>query len=397
MVIFPSSPLHTLAELRADLPLTNDVIYLQSGSYTPIPQVTQAWMSEMLRLENEVVLGLAGQGQASDFYALAEAARQTLAAFLGVAAHEVAWAHNTTMATRLAIQSLSWAAGDKLALSDVEHVSTVALAQGMAQQLGVTTTVISSGDGPTYTPAFFLEQLDHQLTPDHKLLILCHVANTDGRRLPVKEAVQLARARGVKTLIDGAQAVGVFPVDAGAIAADFYTGSLHKWLMGPAGLGFLVVNRTHLPAYNPFWLPRSDEKPHSAATQSELGTPNYTLRLGAGYAVTLLQQLGLSAIENHMASLTAQLRTGLHSIPGLRNAGPEPWSLSSSLTTVQVAGGSLDHCQQLVTLLRERYRIITKVRPEVCGVRISLAAFTTVEEVEQLLTALAATVPLVKQ
>lgn len=394
MAIFPSSPLHTLAELRADLPLTNDVIYLQSGSYTPIPQVTQTWMNEMLRLENAVVLGLAGQGAAGDFYALAEAARQTLATFLGVEAYEVAWTHNTTTATRLALQSLPWTAGDKLALSDVEHASTVALAQGMVQR-GVTTTVIPSGDGPTYTPAFFLDQLDRQLTPDHKLLILCHVANTDGRRLPVKEAVQLARARGVKTLIDGAQAVGVFPVDAGDIAADFYTGSLHKWLMGPAGLGFLVVNRAHLPDYNPFWLPMSSEKPRSAATQSELGTPNYTLRLGAGYAVTLLQHLGLSAMENHMAALTAQLRTGLQTIPGLRNAGPEPWALSSSLTTVQLTDGSLARCQHLVTLLRERYRIITKVRPEVCGVRISLAAFNTVEEVEQLLMALSATVSLV--
>lgn len=395
MVHFPSPPLHTLAELRADLPLTNDVIYLQSGSYTPIPQVTQAWMSEMLGLENGVVLGLAGQEAAGDFYALAEEARQTLAAFLGVAAHEVAWTHNTTMATRLALQSLPWNAGDKLALSDVEHASTVALAQGMAQQRGVTTTVIPSGDGPTYTPDFFLDQLDRCLTPDHKLLVLCQVANTDGRRLPVKEAVQLARSRGVKTLIDGAQAVGVFPVDAGAIGADFYTGSLHKWLMGPAGLGFLVVNRAQLPDYNPYWLPRASEKPISAASQSELGTPNYTLRLGAGYAVTLLQQLGLSVVEGHMATLTAHLRDGLRSIPGLRNAGPEPWALSSSLTTLQLTDGSLAQCQQLVTLLRARYRIITKVRPEVCGVRISLAAFNTAAEVEQLLAALAKTIPVI--
>jgi len=395
MVTFPPPPIHTLAQLRDDVPLTREVIYLQSGSYTPVPQVTQHWMNEMLRLENAVVLGLAGQGVASDFYELAELARQTLAAFLGVSAQEVAWSQNTTTATRLAVQSLPWQADDKLALSDVEHASTVALAQGMAQQRGVTTTVIPSGDGPTYAPDFFLEQLDRYLTPDHKLLILCHVANTDGRRLPVQEAVQIARERGVKTLVDGAQAVGVFPVDVGAIDADFYTGSLHKWLMGPAGLGFLVVNRTHLADFNPYWLPKLGEKPLSAATQSEVGTPNYNLRLAAGYAVTLLQQIGLSTIENQMASLTAQLRNGLRDLPGVRNAGLDAWALSGSLTTLQLDGGSLAQCQHLVTLLRERYRIITKVRPEVCGVRISVAAFNTTAEVDQLLTALAATVPLV--
>ncbi|MCE7982362.1 MAG: aminotransferase class V-fold PLP-dependent enzyme [Caldilinea sp. CFX5] len=393
MAQFPSPPLHTIAQLRDDLPLTSEVVYLQSGSYTPIPQVTQAWMNEMLQLENAVVLGLAGKGAAADFYDLTELARQTLAAFLGVSAEEVAWSQNTTSATRLAIQSLTWQAGDKLALSDIEHTSTFALAQAMTQQRGVVTTVIPSGDGPTYTPEFFLAQLDRHLTPDHKLLVLCHVANTDGRRLPVKAAVQLARERGVKTLIDGAQAVGVFPVDAGEIDADFYTGSLHKWLMGPAGLGFLVVNRTHLPDFNPYWLPLTTDKPITAASRGEVGTPNYTLRLGAGYALTLLQQIGLSHIEHQMAALTAQLRTGLHNLPGVHNAGPEPWSLSSSLTTLQLAGGSLTQCQQLVTLLRKRYRIITKVRPEVCGVRISLAAFNTAAEVDQLLTALAETLP----
>ena len=100
-----------------------------------------------------------------------------------------------------------------------------------------------------------------------------------------------------------------------------------------------------------------------------------------------------ASLERQMATLTAQLRNGLGNIPGVHNAGPDAWSLSSSLTTLQLNDGSLAQCQQLVTLLRERYRIITKVRPEVCGVRISVAAFNTAAEIDQLLTALAATVP----
>lgn len=96
-----------------------------------------------------------------------------------------------------------------------------------------------------------------------------------------------------------------------------------------------------------------------------------------------------------MAALTAQLRDWLRNVPGLRNAGPDMWALSSSLTTLQLTDGSLAQCQRLVTLLRDQDRIITKVRPEVCGVRISLAAFNTAAEVEQLLMALSATVPLV--
>ena len=155
----------------------------------------------------------------------------------------------------MAISSFDWQAGDKLAVTDVEHLSTRSLADGMKQRWGVETTVIASGDGPAYTPDYFLDQLDRHLTPDHRLLIMSHVANIDGRRLPVAEATQIARARGVKTLIDGAQSVGGFPVNVAEIGADFYSGSVHKWLMGPAGVGFLVIDRQQRTEYNPYFLP----------------------------------------------------------------------------------------------------------------------------------------------
>lgn len=390
---FPTPPVHTLADLRADLPLTNEAVYFQSGSYAPIPQSTQAWMNEMLRLENAHVLGLGGKGVATEFHARAEFARQLLADFLGVAADQVVWSQNTTTATRLAVQSIRWQPGDKLALSDVEHASTFELARGMEQHHGVTTTTMRTGGESGSDADYFLEQLDRHLTADHKLLILCHVANTDGRRLPVREAAQIARARGVKTLVDGAQAVGVFPVNVGAIDADFYSGSLHKWLMGPAGLGFLLVNRRSLADFNPYWLPQNGNEVVKAATNRELGTPNYTLRLGAGYAIALLQQIGMAQIEHQMRSLSEQLRTALADRPDVWNAGPHEWERSSSITTLQLANGTPERCQRLVASLREEDKIICKFRPEICGVRISLAAFNSAEEVNLLIEALTRLLP----
>lgn len=389
-----NSPIDTLAHLRADLPIVQNVTYLQTGSYAPVPTITQSYMAALLREENERVLAAGSKAGDADFTWRVEAARQRLATFLGVTVDEVAWSYNTTTATRLALQSFGWRPGDKLALTDVEHVSTFKLAQGMAAVLGVQVTVIPTGDGPAYDPAYFLEQLAQHLTPDHRLLIMCHVANTDGRRLPVAEAVPIARERGVKTLIDGAQAVGVFPVDVGAIGADFYSGSLHKWLMGPAGVGFLVVNHNQLPTYNPNWLPPSPGEPLTAGTLSEVGTPNNILRMGAAYSLEILQQIGLAQLEAQMQGLTAHLRERVRTLPGVSNAGPHAWSLSSSITTLQLQSGSLEKCHRLVTLLRERYQIITKVRPEVCGVRISVAAFNTAAEIDHLLAALATLVPL---
>lgn len=381
----------TLAELRADLPITRNFVYLQTGSYAPVPVSTQEYMASLQREESEHVLAAGGKGSTSDFHHQAERARQTLAALLGVTPAEFAWTYNTTTATRLAIRSICWQAGDRLAISDVEHASTVDLALGMQQAMGVATTVIPTDFDGSYAPDYFLEQLDHLLTPEHRLLILCHVANTDGRRLPVAQAVRLARTRGVKILIDGAQAVGVFPIDVGAVDADFYSGSLHKWLMGPAGVGFLVVNAAQLDAYNPnlLPLPHGDEPRLTAGALSELGTANHVLRMGAAFSVATLQQIGLERIEDQMRRLTQRLRGGLHHISGIRQLGPAQWEDSSSITTIQMAESTLEKCQRLAAALRERYSIVSKVRPEVLGVRISVAAFNTEQEIDLLLEALA--------
>jgi selenocysteine lyase/cysteine desulfurase len=386
--------IQTLEQLRADLPVTRSCAYFQTGSYAPVPLSTQQIMGELLRAENESFIALGGKGAASSFYQQAEAARQTVANLLQVQADEVAWSYNTTTATRLAVQSIRWQRGDKLAISDVEHASTFTMARGMEQALGTITTMIESGNGPTYSPERLLEELDRKLTADHRLLILCHVANTDGRRLPVAEAVQIARARGILTLVDGAQAVGVFPVDVKAIGADFYAGSGHKWLMGPAGVGFLVVNKAHLPDYNPNFMPLPPPgESLTAASRSELGTPSHVTRIGTAYSIATLQQIGLAQIEQQARTLSEQLRAGLRRIPGVRNAGPDAWSLSSSITTLQLENGTPERMQQLVGILREQYRIVTKFRPEVCGVRVAVAAFNTAEEIDKLLAALVKVVP----
>jgi selenocysteine lyase/cysteine desulfurase len=201
--------------------------------------------------------------------------------------------------------------------------------------------------------------------------------------------VKIARERGVKTLVDGAQAVGVFPVDVGAIGADFYSGSGHKWLMGPAGIGFLVVAQAQLPHYNPNMMPLpAAGEMLTVGGRSELGTANHVSRLGTAYSITTLQQIGLAKIEVRICTLTQQLREGVQAIPGVYNAGPDDWDLSSGITTLQIRDGSPARMQKLVECLRDQYQIVTKFRPEVCGVRVSIAAFNTAEEIDRLLNAL---------
>jgi len=386
------------SQLRAEIPLASQYIYLNSCTFGPVLQSVQRCMAEALREENEEIIAIRGTEAGVRFYERAEKARQSVADLLGVSAANVAWVYNTTTASRLAIMSVDWQAGDKLAVTDVEHLSTHRAARGLAQGRGVEVTVIPTAEpheGAYRGPSYFLEQLDQMLTPEHRLLVISHVSNIDGRRLPVMEATRLARSRGVKTLVDGAQSVGMFGVNAKEIGAEFFSGSVHKWLMGPPGIGFLVVSEEGKEDYNPFSLPlptgaggRPDGSLMAAGALNELGTQNYALRIGAGACVETAQRIGLEKIEEQCRSLTERLRAGLCSVPRIRVASPAKWEHSSSVTTVQLQDGTPDRCLKLVERLLEEYRIVVKYRPEICGVRIGVAAFNTAEEVEQLLTAL---------
>ena len=390
-------------QLRAEIPLTSQYIYLNSCTFGPVLRSVQRCMADALREENEEIIAIRGKEAGVRFYERAEKARQSAAELLGVSAANVAWVYNTTTASRLAIMSVDWRQGDKLAVTDVEHLSTHRAARGLAQGRGVEVTVVPTAEpheGTYRGPSYFLEQLDQMLTHGHRLLVISHVSNIDGRRLPVNEATRLARSRGVKVLVDGAQSVGMLGVDAKEIGAEFFSGSVHKWLMGPPGIGFLVVSDEGKKDYNPFCLPlptgaggRTDGSLMAAGALNELGTQNYALRIGAGACVEAAQRIGLNKIEEQCRSLTERLRAGLRSVPGIRVASPAKWEHSSSVTTVQLQDGTPDRCLKLVERLLEEYRIVVKYRPEICGVRIGVAAFNTAEEVERLLTALGRLVP----
>ncbi|NIV74810.1 MAG: aminotransferase class V-fold PLP-dependent enzyme, partial [Gammaproteobacteria bacterium] len=91
------------------------------------------------------------------------------------------------------------------------------------------------------------ERIADALTPRTRAIAFCHVTR-GGHRYPVKALAQLASERGVLCLVDGAQAVGQFPIDLHDLGCDAYSASLHKWMLGPAGTGFLYVRESRASA-----------------------------------------------------------------------------------------------------------------------------------------------------
>jgi cysteine desulfurase / selenocysteine lyase len=384
----------TLAELRAGIAMTRSAAYFQTGSEGPTADSTQRVQFDALRREGHTAL--LGPRAYDGLIEGAERARASLAGLLNVSPDEVAWLSNTSNAVRFAVSSLPWGPGDGIALSNVEHISTRILVRGVEQVTSRPATVIDTGPGEDYRPERFLEALDERLTPDHRLFIMSQVSCLDGRRVPVDEATRLAHARGVKVLVDGAQAVGQVPVDVAAIDAEFYAGSLHKWLLGPAGLGYLVVDRRQLPEYHPLLVPHPyfggdgepDGRPLSAARQTEAGTESLSARWAAGAAVEAIRRIGVDAIGRHVAPLVARLLDGLAGISAVQVISPRSWEVASGIVAVRLPGTTADQVRDLVERIWQEYKVVVKFQVDYAGIRISVAAFNTEAEIELLLAAL---------
>lgn len=377
---------HELLEaLRNSLPVTERCIYLQTGSLGPLSRPTLQAIHDAEELAARE--GPAAPDGLTPLVQAADAARTALAGLLHAPMDTLCWSLNTSTAMRTVIQSLGLTAADQIVTSDQEHVATRSLYNGLRDALGLAVEVISTAgdDGD------FLERLERSLRTGRrgrKLVLLSHVSCIDGRLLPVADAVTITRRYGGISLIDGAQAVGQVPVDLHAIGPDFYVGSCHKWLLGPSGVGYIYVGSERLAGFNPVWLPAADQTAATAAQLGEVGTTNLAQRAGVGVALAQIQRIGMETVAAHCRQVAQRLRDGLRQFRPVQVLGPDDPARTTGLVGFTIHGWTADECRGLVERLYRQQRILIKFQPEHTGLRVSIAAFNTADEVDALLAAM---------
>ena len=163
-----------------------------------------------------------------------------------------------------------------------------------------------------------------------KAISFCHVTR-GGHRYPVKEIADLARKKGIATLVDGAQAVGQFPIDVKNLGCDAYSASLHKWILAPSGSGFLVVRDSSKRFFeSPFDL--------KASTVNSFfdppGTKDYPVRAAVGTALNFINKIGLDNIEKRCRYLSNYLKEGLKNMEDVKILSSYNHDLSAPGSTI---------------------------------------------------------------
>src|SRR5450755_3076925 len=333
--------------------------------------------------------------------ALYETARDRLVRFINARSrHEVIFVRGTTEAINLVAQSYArplLKAGDEVLITHLEHHANIVPWQIVCEQTGAKLVIVpmdASGE-------VHLESVEALLGPRTRLFACAHVSNALGTVLPVRRLIAAAKARGIVTLIDGAQAVAHTPVDVQELGCDFYAFSGHK-MFAPTGIGVLYGREALLERMPPWQgggdmiLTVSFEKTtyNALPCKFEAGTPNISGAIGLGAAVDFLQGLDLAAAHAHEHALLEYATRALSGLDYLRIIGTA--SAKASLISFVVAGA---HPHDLGTILdqdgiavRTGHHCAMPVMEFFkvpATARASFAFYNTFEEIDRLAAAIA--------
>ena len=397
-------PTFDVEAIRRDFPILSQqvngkpLVYLDNGASAQKPE---AVLDAMDRYYREMHANVhRGAHTLGDRATVAfEGSRKTVRNFLNAeSTREIIWTRGTTEAINLVANGLAprLKAGDEILVSHMEHHANIVPWQMIAERTGAKVVPIQiTPDGE-----LDLESFTSLLNEKTRILAITHASNVLGTVNPVAALIEQAKALGIITLVDGAQAVPHYQPDVRALGCDFYAFSSHK-LFGPTGIGVLYGKAQLLEEMPPYqgggeMIERvSFERTtwNTLPYKFEAGTPAIAEAVGLGAAIDYLQGLDRQAMETAESALLERANQLVETVPGMeiigtakrkvpvmsfKIAGLHPSDIGTLLDQQGIAIRTGHHCAMP---LMDFYGVPGTARA-------SFAFYNTLDEVEALFTAL---------
>ena len=226
--------------------LNPEITYLNFGSFGACPRpVFEDYQKWQLLLESEPVQFIAFDGAG-----YLKKSREALAAFINCDADNLVYVNNPTYAINIIAKSLKLNAGDEILATNLEYGALDRTwnyycrknnAKYIRQQI----------DLPVLSKEALIEQFWKGYNKNTKAIFISQITSATALKLPVKEICEMAKAKGLLTIVDGAHVPGHVPLDLAELKADIYTGACHKWMMTPKGCSFLYVKKEFQNLFDP--------------------------------------------------------------------------------------------------------------------------------------------------
>lgn len=377
------------AQYRRDVPATASCIYLNAGWSGPLPQqvaeAMRAWLDDELRLGPTRRELMERAREAKARY------RELFAALLGALPEEIAVMENTTEGINVVVNGLALQPGDVILTTNVEHPSGLVPAYVQRERRGCEVRIVDLEGVESREEV--LERFRAALDGRVKLVLLSELSYLTGLWIPLREVVELAHAAGAWVLVDGAQSAGHIPLDVRATDVDFYALTAHKWLCGPDGIGALYVRQDLIPGLEPVkvagraarrWDTRGAFEPErELITKFELTTVSALLVAGANAALERYLTAGADAILARIRELHDRARALLAAIPSVTLLTPGAPELRAGLLSFRIDSLPFGSARVAAGTLQRRWGIVCRSLPGLDGIRFSIHAYNTEEELER--------------
>ena len=227
-------------DIKQNFLLDKNITFLNHGSYgsCPIP-VFEDYQKWQRKLEKQPVEFLT-----NDLWEALKHSRVTLSKFVGCDEDEVLFFSNPTSAIANVINSLNLNDGDEVLMTDHEYGALVRQWNLWGEKNNVKIKQ-QKVPVPVTSKDMFINNFWRGVSKKTKVIFISQITSPTAIIFPVKEIVDLAKNKGILTIIDGAHVPGHIDLNIHSLGCDFFTGAIHKWLCGPKGSSFLFVKKSH--------------------------------------------------------------------------------------------------------------------------------------------------------
>ena len=376
------SPLEVAADedfwavIQQAFSVTRGIINLNNGGVSPSPRlVTEAFVRYTWQQEDATAYTMWQILEPQS-----ETVRTGLAEMFGCDAEEIAITRNASESLEILLMGLDLRSGDEILTSTQDYPRMITTLRQRELREGLKLKLIPIPIAPANADDISAVY-EKAVTPRTKLILVSHQINLTGQINPVKKVCEMARARGIDTIVDGAHAFAQFDFKRDDLQCDYYGSSLHKWLYAPKGTGLLYVKKDKIPKV---WaLMASEDKNRGDIRKfEEIGTHSAAMRLAIGEAILFHNAMGGKRKEERLRYLSRYWMNNLKAISKVGfNTSFDP-KQSCAIANFKIDG--VDPVK-LGGYLMSKHKIFTTpiVHEEFTGIRITPNVYTTLWELDR--------------
>ncbi len=310
-----------------------------------------------------------------------ESCRRRLASHLGSDPEELAICRGGTEAGQIPILGLELKRGDEVVITNQDYPRLLSTWRQREKRGGIVLKIVPLPAPPVPFDQFY-RLVEQHVTPRTKLIHICHMTHYTGQMAPIRRISDMAHAKGIEVLVDGAHGFMHVPFKLADLGCDYYTASLHKWLMAPPGNGFVRIPKDRIPNVWPLTPPWTDD-PKNIRRYEDVGTRTPANRVAIAEAITFNEGIGIERKSARIRYLKERWANRLKTLPKVRFYSSLDPAESCGVTTFGIEG--MDMAKLTEHLLDKWGIIVSPIKhPDglIDGIRIVVNVSLSAREID---------------